>query len=153
MKNLAMPLFILIFCLGVVWFARTNSETVDGWFGNMVQENIDFKNEINSVPEGSYYMVKKDTSSGSTKKITSGPIPEAKADDMFVHKGYTYVFIVPQNPTAIRYGLEGYKWYIYSVPTAGDEKPIRKIAGVEVVQETLDELMAKDQDHVIGDEK
>ena len=153
MKNLAMPMFLLILCLGIVWFARVNSETVDGWFGNMVQENVDFKNEVTSIPEGSYYMIKKATAGGSTQKLTSGPIPEAKADDMFIHKGYTYVYIVPTDATAIRYGLSGYKWYIYSTPTSGDEKPIRKIAGVEVVQETLDELMAKDQDHVIGDEK
>jgi hypothetical protein len=71
---------------------------------------------------------------------------------MFIHKGYTYVYIDPVNATAIRYGLAGNQWYIYAKPST-DETPLTKINGVVVIQETLEELMQKEQDHVIGDEQ
>ena len=150
MKGLATPVFLLIMCLGLVWFANTNSETVDGWFEGVKIIDSTLVNEISTIPEGSYYIVAK--SSGTSEKLTSGAIPTASADDMFIHKGYTYVYIAPVNATAIRYGLEGNQWYIYAKP-ATDEAPLTKINGVVVIQETLEELMQKEQDHVIGDEQ
>jgi hypothetical protein len=152
MRGLSAPLLLLILCLGVVWFASTNSETVDGWFENtVIIDESSFKNEVSNIPEGSYYVVANSATGGSSEKITSGNIPDAKMNDMFIHKGYTYVYIVPQDATAIRYDLEGNQWYIYSAPAEGT--PLTRIGGVKVEQKTLNELMQEEQDHVIGDEQ
>ena len=151
MKNVIGSLVLVALCLCVVWFASSNGETLDNWFAENGRQEISFKENITSVPEGSHYIIAKSNKTGTTEKLTSGPIPEAGPDDMFVHKGYTYVYIVPTNPTAIRYGLAGNRWYIYASPTTG-EKPIQQIRGVDVVQKTLKESMAEDQEHVIGDE-
>lgn len=151
MKGLATPVFLLIMCLGLVWFANTNSETVDGWFEGVKIIDNTIINEIASITEGSYYVVAKGDG-GNTKKLTNGAIPTPEADDMFVHNGFTYVYIVPVNATAIRYGLEGNKWYIYATP-GGDALPLTRINGIEVVPEPLEELMKKEQDHVVGDEQ
>lgn len=135
MKKLAVPIILLVLSLGVVWFASTNGDVVDGWFNNGI-ELPSLSLGGNKIPDGAVYICT-DVKNQTQEYLYSGKFPSSiSAGDMYQYKGYTYAYIPYGTTAAEMLELESSMWCIIDITDeAKSNKPLTKINGAPVYEE------------------